>query len=211
MSKKFKKLTLQYAYLQLEKEEVDEICLLMEKEMRIYLEKHHPEQYKAFYGPSPNAPEPSPEPDNPQNEEEVTKGKEEDEEKEPPQEETEEEEYRPSPPKNKDLKKLYRKIAEKTHPDKVGNNQYAQLFSEAASAYEKNDIATLLNIAGSLNIELAELSPESLALLKNNIETLHKEIYMKKQTTGWAWHNTKSDEEKEMIIKTILKRQGVEL
>ena len=62
MSKKFQKLALQYAYLQLEKEEVDETCITVEKEMREYLEKHHPEHYETFYGPPPSpAPPPSPE------------------------------------------------------------------------------------------------------------------------------------------------------
>ena len=205
MSKKFQKLALQYAYLQLEKEEVDETCITVEKEMREYLEKHHPEHYETFYGPPPSpAPPPSPE-------EMPEEGQQEINEEEQQGEKTEDKEQPPTPPKNKDLRKLYRKIAEKTHPDKVGSDKYAQLFSEASAAYAKNDIASLLNLAGILNIELLELSPESLMLLENNIKTLVVKIYKKKQTTAWAWHQSESEEQKEAIIKQVLIAKGVEL
>ena len=197
MPKKFKKLTLQYAYLQLEKEEIDEACISVEEEMREYLKKHYPEHYETFYAPPPQTEQPTPA--------EITP------EEEVEEEGTEDEEHTPSPPKNKDLRKLYRKIAEKTHPDKVGNNKYAQLFSEASQAYSKNDIAVLLNLAGTLNIELLELSAESLLLLENNINTLAMEIYKKKKTTAWVWHQSESEEQKEALIKQILILKGVEI
>ena len=193
MSKQIKKLTLRYAYLKLEKEEVDEICLGVEGEMRTYLEKHYPEHYRSFFMTSPET------------EEETQK------EHPLPLPEVEEKKEEAIPPKNKDLKRLYRKIAEKTHPDKVGTNQYAELFSEAAAAYASNDIAKMLDIAGTANIELVELSPESISLLKNNIKNLSEDIDMKKTTTAWAWSMAGSEEEKENIIKFILKHRGVEL
>ena len=207
MPKKFKKLTLQYSYLQLEKEEVDETCLSVEKEIRDYLEEYYPDHYETFYKSSPPGttqptpePEPAPVPEpKPEPESVAEDSKEEDEE------------LISSPPKNKDLRKLYRKIAEKTHPDKLGNDKYAQLFSEASHAYATNDIATLLNLAGILNIELLELSPESLILLENNIKTLAVKIYKKKQTIAWAWHQSNSEEQREDIIKQVLIAKGIKL
>jgi hypothetical protein len=214
MSKKVKKLTLQYAYLQVALEELKEICVNVEKEMREYLEKHYPQHYEAFFGPptpyTPEAPpEVTPDEDKKDKKDEEEKPEEKDEEEEPG--EKDDEESIPSPPKNKDLRKLYRKIAEKTHPDKAGSNKHAQLFSEAAAAYKENDIATLLNLAGILNIELLELSPESLILLENNIKTLAMKIHNKKQTTAWAWHQSKTEKKKESIIKQILGLKGIEL
>tara|TARA_R110000824_G_scaffold134231_3_gene297183 strand:- start:1131 stop:1703 length:573 start_codon:yes stop_codon:yes gene_type:complete len=185
MSTKIKKLTLQYAYLKLEKEEVDEVCLMVEEEMRTYLEKHFPEYCEAFYEP----------PGKPQEKSKTEKETIE----EPP----------PTPPKNKDLKKLYRKIAEKTHPDRVGNNSHADLFSQAASAYANNDIAKLLDIASGINIELSELSSDSILLLKNNIKTVFEEINTKKKTAAWAWHKSVGEEEKKVIIENILFHRGI--
>jgi hypothetical protein len=200
MPNKFKKLTLQYAYLRLEKEEVDEACLSIEGEIRSYMEKHYCEAYRSIYGP-PLEPV-SPPIVEPKEEKEI--------EEEELKEEELKEEQEPAVPKNKDIKTLYRRIAEKTHPDRAGSNDYAELFSQAAEAYAHNDIARLLEIAGVANIELIELSDESLSLLKNNIETISKDIDMKKQTAAWVWYNAESDEQRENIVKNILKHHGIQ-
>ena len=191
MSVTHKKLTLQYAYLKLEKEETDEICSSAEPEIRSYIQEHYPEHYKDFYSP--------PKTETPK------------ESIEPPEEPEAPAEEKRIPPKNKDLKKLYRKIAEKTHPDKVGSNQHSKLFSKAAEAYAKNDIASLLEIAGSLNIELSILSPESIALLESNIKTLAYMIHQQKQTAAWSWHQAKNEDEKKNIILHILRHNGVQI
>ncbi len=207
MSKKFKKLTLQYAYLQIELEEVTEACLGVESEIKKYMEEHYPKECKEFYSPSKPSPTPesTPENDNEKNNEERLQ-----DDIDPVEETEEKEEIQVSiPPRNKDLKKLYRKIAEKTHPDKVGGNQYAHLFSSAAKAYSENDIGTLLNLAGSLNIELTELSEASILLLEENIDQIAMDIYKRKKTTAWSWKNATSDEQKNEIIEHILKTKGI--
>ncbi len=190
MSRKIKRLTLQYSYLVLEKEEVDEICAEVEPQLREYMEKYYPEHYDTFYSIS----------------EEPTAPKEiEDEEDE------EAEDKEPEIPKNKDLKKLYRKIASKSHPDKADNDEDAALFSKAAKAYKENDLATMLDIAGLLNLEIVELSPESIFLLSENIKTLSDGINNKKKTASWVWHQSETEEQKVAIIKMILLSKGVNI
>ena len=183
MSRKLKRLTLQYSYLLLEKEEVDEICSDVEPQLREYMEKHYPEYYDTFYSTS----------DEP---EKIEEPKEDEEKKEIP--------------KNGDIKKLYRKIASKIHPDKTGKDKDAELFAKAAKAYRENDIATILDIAGSLNMEIVELSPESIFLLSENVKTLSEGIDSKKKTASWAWHHSENEEEKAAIIKMILLAKGVQ-
>ena len=191
MSKlKFRRLTLQYAYLKVEEEEIDEVCKDVEKDIRTYLQEHYPDHYNSFFDP-------------PEKPEEPTKEVEQDTKPEP--------EEKPAAPKNKDIKKLYRKIAENTHPDKTGNNQYADLFSEAARAYDQNDIGKLLEIAGNLNIELLELSPSSILLLENNIKTLSLEIHNKKNTVAWSWSKSSTDEEKDKLIAMVFKNRGIQI
>jgi len=95
--------------LELEQEEIDEACNSVETEMREYMKKNYPEQFKNLWKENTKTP------DEQNNPESIP------EESEAPEEET-----RQPIPKNKDLKKLYRKIAEKTHPDKVGSNQYVK-------------------------------------------------------------------------------------
>ena len=194
MSKiKAKKLTLQYSYLILEKEEVDEVCFEMEKEIRKIIKLKYPKEYEEIFGsknPKQNLKKPPPQeyPD------EVSENIEEVSENIEVQKSI----------KSKDVKKLYRKIAEKTHPDKTGNNDRAEMFSNATKAYEQNNVGTLLNLAGALNIELTSLSPETVKLLENNIVLLSQEINTLKNTAAWAFHSADSDEQKEKVILTVI-------
>ncbi len=192
---KIKKHILHYSYLKLEKEEVDEICDKVEKEMRDFFEKEFPEEFKAFN-----------EKNDKDQKEHTQKSLKETEET---SDATDEEEVPSKPPKNADIKKIYRKIAEKTHPDKIGDDSQAEIFSEAAEAYQENNVAKLLDLASSLNIEFTELSEDTLKLLENNITSMNQYIINKKSTTAWSWHMTKTDEDKKMVIKNILKLAGI--
>mgnify|MGYP003644024657 CR=1 FL=1 len=190
MSRKVKRLTLQYSYLLLEKEEVDEICSDVEPHLREYIKKYYPEHYDAFCTPPDKIGV----------------------QDEPVAEEFEEEEKEEEGiPKNGDIKKLYRKIASKIHPDKSPIETDIELFAKAAQAYRENDIATILDIAGSLNMEIIDLSPESIFLLSENIKTLSEGIDSKKKTASWAWHNSQTEEEKVTIIKSILSHKGIQI
>ena len=159
----FNKLSFKQAYLSLEKKDVDEICdknnLLLTK----YIQENYPEQFSKW---SNN---------------ECVKDNDSKKTKNTSKRDTEKHKAKENLPKNKDLKKLYRKIAENTHPDKVGSNKYSQMFTDAASAYQSNNLGTLIEIAGRLNIEVSELSSESIVLLEDNIKFLENDIFMKKR------------------------------
>ena len=180
---KIKKLTLQYSYLILEKKEVDEICLASEKEMRQMMKEEYPEEFKKIFS--------QPKVKQTQNTEQK-------------EQELSEEIETQKTKKNNDVKKLYRKIAEKTHPDKIGTDEKSDMFSKASLAYQENNVATLLELAGSLNIELLELSPETIQILENNVTLLSNEINRNKSTTAWAFYVAKTKEEKIMVLKSIL-------
>ena len=193
MSKiKLKKLSLQFSYLKLEKEEVEEVCSDSEKGIKEFLKTKYPEHYDSFFGVPPKAVNQSPP-----------------KETAPIEEVSEEQEIEPAIPKNGDTRKLYRKIVEKTHPDKVGNDSQADVFLKASEAYENQDIATLLEIAASFNIELTSLHPETLALFENNIKTISDEIITKKGSVAWAWSQATTDEEKDKLLQIILKNKGI--
>ena len=187
---KLKKLTLQYSYLLLEKDEVKEICTKVEKEIRQYMEDNYPEEYKKIQNSKPvEVPENSDSNEDTQENYEIIKPK----------------------IKNKDLKKLYRKIVEKTHPDKSGDNKYADDFSQAANAYSEGNLAKMLELAGNLNIEIIELSKESVQLLENNVETLSNQIINDKKTYAWKWHKRESDDSKENVVKSIFRSKGINI
>ena len=180
---------MQYSYLLLEKDELKEVCEKVEKEIRQYMEDNYPEEYKEINQPAATPPIQT----------EII--------------DTEENNLEPNKPKvkNKDLKKLYRKIAEKTHPDKIGDNKYSDDFSQAASAYSEGNLAKMLELAGNLNIEILELSKESVELLEKNVNSLSKEVDKIKTTYAWKWHNRESDNVKENVVKSIFKSKGIKI
>jgi hypothetical protein len=185
--KKVKKLSLQYSYLRLEEEEVSEICSEVEGEMRSALKEHYPKEFEIFYGPAVKSPAPPVETI-------------EDSEEFLEDSETKEEHV----PKNPDVKKLYRHIVKRIHPDKQDGGNEEQ-FKLAAKAYEENNVATLLEIAAQNNIELTVLSPETIELLKNNIKTLENKINTKKGSSSWYYAQATTPEEKLQILKQIAK------
>mgnify|MGYP003113119649 FL=1 len=187
----FKKLSFKQAYLSLEKKDVDEVCDRNNTLISKYIQDNYPEKYKSWIDGG----------------EQFTK----EVIKEPSDKDIERHEAQENLPKNKDLKKLYRKIAEKTHPDKVGSNQYSEIFSDAVSAYQENNLGVLIEIAGRLNIEVTELSPESIVLLEENIKFLANDIFMKKKSAAWLWEEANSDEEKIRLVEGIFNTRGISI
>ena len=188
----FQKLSFKQAYLSLEQKDVDDICSQNNIAINEYLAEHYPEALEKW---------------SLKNQETAEKIN----NKEPTDRDMERHEAKINLPKNKDLKKLYRKIAEKTHPDKVGSDKYSSMFSDSAKAYQDNNLGLLIEIAGRLNIEVSELSPESILLLEENIKFLENDIIMKKKSTSWAWELTVSKEDKDMIIESVLQQRGVSI
>ena len=51
------------------------------------------------------------------------------------------------------VKKLYREIVKKTHPDKVKDSDLNDLYIESTKYYEKGDILSIYKICDELNLE----------------------------------------------------------
>ena len=196
MSKiKLKKLSLQYSYLKLEKEEVTEACVNFEKEIRDYIKDNCPEHFDTLFGPPPKVVEKD-------NETVETRFEE-------PEAQEEIVEMKSSAPKNKDVKRVYRKIVELTHPDKIGNNDKADIFHEATEAYNSEDIAELLSIASVLGLDFVDISKDTFSLIEKNVESISQEINTKKKTVAWAWSISGTKEEKDLVLEAVLKSKGI--
>jgi hypothetical protein len=112
--------------------------------------------------------------------------------------------------KHKDVRKIYRKIASKIHPDKNPDSN-DELFTQAAKAYSENNLADLLQIAVTSNVEIDDLSKETIDFLIKNIEDKYTIIEDKKQTTGWAWGLAETKEQKEKLVMHIFLVKGVHI
>jgi len=111
--------------------------------------------------------------------------------------------------KTGETKKIYRKIVEATHPDKVGNDSLEEVFKQAVNAHKSGDIFTLYNIADDLGIEIPETSENKILLMERNNNNLSDKIKEKKKSFGWQWHLAETEEEKEKLKKSFYDFHGI--
>lgn len=102
-------------------------------------------------------------------------------------------------PKSEKLKKLYRKIANKTHPDKVHVKYLNELYLKAKTAYQKDDMFSIYLICNDLEIDY-EFSKEEEKEFKLTIKNLRNENAYVEQTYLWAWINEENEKTKNKIL-----------
>jgi hypothetical protein len=123
------------------------------------------------------------------------------------------EEHKDVMPEDKDLKNLFKKIALKTHPDKLLDSDedevehLTELYKDASRAAEEGDGMALLEIAYELGINV-KIDPEKEAeWLKRKIEMLKETVAEMQNTAEWIWGHSDGDE-RERVEKLIKDQLG---
>ena len=101
------------------------------------------------------------------------------------------------------MKKVYRKVANKVHPDKKGGDK--EKFQLAATANKNKDFGQLLEMADELEIDI-ELSNELIDEMTKQCNAVVNNITKIKTTTAWTWahcHPQEKDGLKEYILSTM--------
>jgi len=129
------------------------------------------------------------------------------EQEDAPQLETKKEE------KNPEVKKLFRKISTKIHPDKLEDldagsekDRKTQLYQKARLALEENDMLTLSEVALELDLEIPEITEEVIKEAEEKISSIKKEIDGVKSTIVWHWFFAEGKEKKDEILKILFKK-----
>jgi len=100
------------------------------------------------------------------------------------------------------IKKVYRKVAAKTHPDKGGDEEK---FKIAAKANKNNDFGTLLEMADELEIDIL-LDDELINEMGKQCKAVIENITKMKTTTAWTWvhcHPNEREGLRQYILATI--------
>ena len=100
------------------------------------------------------------------------------------------------------IKKVYRKVAAKTHPDKGGDEEK---FKIAAKANKNNDFGTLLEMADELEIDIL-LDDELINEMGKQCKAVIENITKMKTTTAWTWvhcHPNEREGLRQYILSTI--------
>jgi len=108
--------------------------------------------------------------------------------------------------KDEKIKKIYREIVKKTHPDKVDDKKLNDIYIKASSYYEENDIIQIYSLCNELNIEY-DLNESDTDLIKNKIENIKQRIKFIESTTTWKWYYTEDDGLKNEIVLNYIRSQ----
>jgi len=81
------------------------------------------------------------------------------------------------------LKRLYKKLASYTHPDKGGSNE---LFQKVNNSYESNNLMVLLTMAGLYELDY-DVDETDESILEKNLKEIEIEINRMKSTLAWSW------------------------
>jgi len=105
-----------------------------------------------------------------------------------------------------DVKNIYRKIVKSTHPDKIKNPKLNELYLEATSAYEINDLVTLYKVSSELMIEF-EWSESILEQVKDKILNYKSQISFLESTYTFKWLKSSSEDDKLKIILSFIENK----
>ena len=116
-------------------------------------------------------------------------------------------------PKEK-VNKVFKKIATKTHPDKLINenddsDRLVELYKEAQQSVERNDWSRVTQIADELDIDITDVEEDDSQYLEESIKSMEKKIKDIKKTFAWMWNHSE-EAEKPHLKKSILKFMEVE-
>jgi len=116
------------------------------------------------------------------------------------------EEDTPEAELNHKIKKLYRLIVKKTHPDKVKEEYLKKLYMLATDCYNDNDLFGIYVICGKLEIEY-EIEENELDLLFSKIDSYRSRIKEIEDTFHWRWYESNKEEDKELIVLGYIKQK----
>jgi len=180
MNKKLKKYSHKYNYLQIEEEEINEDLVGYKVEFDKIFSKYF---------------------DKPEiNEVWVNEDTGEVREEEPIDEIVEEviDEFTAVDERSYDMRKLYKKLSIKTHPDKGGD---ISEFQKISRAYSEGNLIELIYFAGQYELDI-EVNPGDEEVIKENLIDMEKKLDNLRSTLIWVW-NTGTKEAKMNIVKQI--------
>ena len=110
-----------------------------------------------------------------------------------------------------EIKKLYRAIALKTHPDRIEDEYLNEIFRQAAQAMEDENWMLLVELCGELGLDIDFLSDETCEIIEESISKNSQQIAVIKSSFSYMWAKQRSDKEKDMYTKLFYKQHGIKL
>ena len=117
-----------------------------------------------------------------------------------------------------EIRKLFKQIATKTHPDKFSNAENTekminrQVFLQAKEAAEDQNYFKLQQIAQRLGLELPEVDPNRIKLMEKEAKRVRVKINRIQKTAAWQWFDQETEEKRADImtqyVKSLLRKHN---
>jgi hypothetical protein len=106
------------------------------------------------------------------------------------------------PKYNSEIKKIYREIVKSTHPDKIKSTKLNELYLEATSAYESDDLITLYRVCSELMIDF-DWSDDEILKVKERVEKYKNQINFLESTYTFKWLKSDDNDKLKIVLKFI--------
>lgn len=101
-------------------------------------------------------------------------------------------------------KRLYREISKLTHPDRDLVGIYAEVFAQAASAYEECRILELYSICEKLGISY-DVEDADILRMKEEINKKREEIKTIESSFAYMWSVYENEKSRELIVRQFVR------
>ncbi len=111
-----------------------------------------------------------------------------------------------------DVKHVFKKIAQKTHPDKLIKEdtlsstykEKVDMYKEALGSVENRDWSRVIEIAMELGIDVSDVKNDDSDYLNESIKALTSKIKELQNTYAWLWYHADNKENiKQMILQSL--------
>ncbi len=111
-----------------------------------------------------------------------------------------------------DVNIVFKKIAQKTHPDKLVKEdtlsstykEKVDMYKEALGSVENKDWSRVIEIAMELDIDVSDVKNDDSDYLNESIKALTGKIEELKNTYAWLWYHADNKENiKQMILQSL--------
>ena len=111
-----------------------------------------------------------------------------------------------------DVKNVFKKIAQKTHPDKLIKEdtlsstykEKVDMYKEALGSVENRDWSRVIEIAMELGIDVSDIKKDDSDYLHESTKALIEKIKELKSTYAWVWYHAENKENaKQMILQSL--------
>ena len=120
---------------------------------------------------------------------------------------------------SKESRELFKKIALKTHPDRLINADAIEreekniLYLAAQRAAEDDDLATLIEVSTELGIDSGIEQEVQIKILQQKIDFIREKIHNIKQSACWVWEHSDGPQreqvEKQLVSLMGYKKRGI--